>query len=80
MEGSPVEIIWTVVISLFGVYVIASGLVGYLKGSIPLWMRIVLFFAGALMVAEGLTTDIIGIAVFAACLLFVNLRAKRRTA
>jgi TRAP-type uncharacterized transport system fused permease subunit len=80
MQGSPLEIIYTVVISLFGVYVIASGLVGYLKGPIPLWMRVVLFFAGACMVAEGLITDIIGVIVFAACLLFVNLQSRRRVA
>jgi len=80
MEGTPLEIIWTVLISLFGVYVIASGLVGYLKGPIPLWMRIVLFFAGACMVAEGLVTDIVGVASFVACLVFLSLRAKGKNA
>ena len=78
MEGSAMEIIWTVIISLFGVYVIASGLVGYLKGPIPVWMRVLLFVGGACMVAEGLVTDLIGAAIFAACLLFVNLQAKKR--
>jgi len=78
MEGSAMEIIWTVIISLFGVYVIASGLVGYLKGPIPVWMRVLLFVGGACMVAEGLVTDVIGAAIFAACLLFVNLQAKKR--
>jgi len=80
MEGTPMEIIWTVVISLFGVYVIASGLVGYLRGAIPLWMRVVLFFAGALMVAEGLVTDVVGIAIFLACFLFARVLEKRRVA
>jgi len=80
MEGTPLEIIWTVTISLFGVYVIASGLVGYLKGPIPLWMRVVLFLAGACMVAEGLVTDIIGVAAFASCLLFVSMQAKKKPA
>ncbi|HWR12405.1 MAG TPA: hypothetical protein VN445_11315 [Rectinemataceae bacterium] len=78
MEGSAMEIIWTVILSLFGVYVIASGLVGYLKGPIPVWMRVLLFVGGACMVAEGLVTDLIGAAIFAACLLFVNLQAKKR--
>lgn len=78
MQGSLFEIISTVVFALFGVYVIASGLVGYLKGPIPIWMRVVLFFGGACMVLPGLVTDGIGIAIFVACLLFVNLQAKKR--
>ena len=80
MQGSVFEIIVTIIVSFFGVYVIATGLVGYLKGPIPVWMRVVLFLAGSCMVAEGLLTDIIGAAIFAACLAFVNLQAKRRTA
>lgn len=80
MQGSVPEILYTVAISVFGVYVIASGLVGYLKRPIPLWMRAVLFLAGACMVAEGLVTDAIGVAAFAACLLIVNLQARRKPA
>jgi len=78
MEGSALEIVWTVAISLFGVYVIASGLVGYLKGPIALWLRVLLFIAGALMVAEGLITDIIGVAIYAACLLFVSMQFRKK--
>ncbi len=80
MQGSALEIIWTVIMSLFGVYVISSGLVGYLKTSIPLWMRLVLFVAGALMVLEGLLTDAIGAALFVVCLLIVNAKLKRKSA
>lgn len=77
MQGSPFEIVITIVMALFGVYVIASGLVGYLKGPIPLWLRGLLFFAGACMVLPGLVTDGIGIAIFAASLLYVSLKAKK---
>lgn len=76
MQGSAIEIIWTVIISLFGVYVIASGLVGYLGGNIPIWIRILLFIGGALMVAEGLMTDLIGIAIFAASLVISRMMRK----
>ncbi len=64
MQGSAIEIIWTVAVSLFGVYVIASGLVGYLGSAIPLWIRLMLVLGGALMVAEGLITDVIGFVLF----------------
>jgi len=80
MQGSVFDIVLTIVVSFFGVYVIAAGLVGYLKGPIPVWMRVVLFLAGSCMVAEGLLTDIIGAVIFAACLFYVNMQAKRRTA
>ncbi|TXT44315.1 MAG: TRAP transporter [Spirochaetes bacterium] len=80
MQGTAIEIIWTVIVSLFGVYVISCGLVGYLKTNIPLWMRLVLFIGGAMMVLEGLATDLIGVALFLGCLAIVNLRLKRKTA
>jgi len=77
MQGSPFEIVTTIVIALFGVFVIASGLVGYLRGPIPIWTRVVLFVAGALLVLEGWVTDAIGAALFALCLLYVTIKAKR---
>lgn len=77
MQGSTVEIIVTVAMAVFGVYVIASGLVGYLKGPIPLWLRALLFFAGGCMIMPGLLTDGIGIAIFAACLFYVSMKAKK---
>ena len=80
MQGTVLEIVWTVIVSLFGVYVISAGLVGYLKTNIPLWMRFALFLAGALMVLEGLLTDVIGAALFAVCLLIVNLKLKPKAA
>jgi TRAP transporter 4TM/12TM fusion protein len=77
MQGGPLEIVWTIIISLFGVFVIASGLVGYLRGPIPSWMRFVLFVSGALMVAEGLVTDIIGAGIFALCLVYSAMKSRR---
>ena len=80
MQGTVLEILWTVAVSLFGVYVISCGLVGYLRTSIPVWMRLVLFLGGAMMVLEGLATDLIGAALYLGCLLIVNLRLKRKAA
>jgi len=77
MQGTAIEIIITIVMALFGVFVIASGLVGYLKGSIPIWMRVLLFIAGACMVLPGLVTDGIGIAIFGLSFLYVTLKAKK---
>jgi len=80
MQGTVIEVVWTVIVSLFGVYVISAGLVGYLKTSIPVWMRLVLFAAGAMMIFEGLATDLIGVGLYIACLLIVNLKLKRKAA
>ena len=80
MQGTVIEVVWTVIVSLFGVYVISAGLVGYLKTSIPLWMRLVLFAGGAMMIFEGLATDIIGVALFVVCLLIVNFKVKSKAA
>lgn len=80
MQGTVIEVVWTVIVSLFGVYVISAGLVGYLKTSIPLWMRLVLFAGGAMMIFEGLATDIIGVALFVVCLLIVNFKVKAKAA
>jgi TRAP transporter 4TM/12TM fusion protein len=76
MQGSPLEIVYTVIVSLFGVFVIASGLVGYLRISIPLWLRALLFIGGALMILEGVVTDLIGLAIFIGAYIFVSIKRK----
>ena len=60
MQGSAVEIIISVLVSIVGIYVLAISIVGYYKSNINMLYRAILFVAGILLVNQGYVTDIIG--------------------
>jgi TRAP transporter 4TM/12TM fusion protein len=77
LEGSAIQIIQAVIMALIGVFAIASGIVGYFRIAIHLWLRLLLIVIGVLMIYQGLITDLVGIVVLAAIYLFISLRMKR---
>lgn len=80
MQGSVVEVVWTVIISLVGVFAVAAALVGYLRTPLPAWARLALAVAGLSMIAQGMVTDFIGIAVFAVVFFVTGSKIKPKTA
>lgn len=60
MQGSVVEIIISVLVSIIGVYALSISIVGYYKSNINMVYRIMLFIGGILLVNQGYVTDIIG--------------------
>jgi len=77
MQGTVGEIVWTIAISLVGVYSLAAGVVGYLRSALPAWARIALVLAGLSMISQGLVTDLIGVAVFAAIYLVTGIKPRQ---
>ena len=61
--GTTTEIVRTTISSLFGIFALSAGFMGFLTRPIGWGLRIPLVAAGLLMVDPGLVTDIIGIAI-----------------
>ncbi len=73
--GTPAEIIRTTVTSLFGIWALGSGFMGFMIREIGWPIRFALIAAGCLMVHPGMLTDIIGVG--AIILIFGYLVATR---
>ncbi|MDF3419067.1 TRAP transporter permease [Sulfitobacter sp. KE29] len=66
MDGTWFEVIRAGVTAIFGVYLLSSGMQGWFAGSGAAWfIRLGLILAALCMIAGGLMTDLIGIAVAA---------------
>lgn len=63
LQGTWIEILYTVIIALVGVFSIASGIVGFLRIRLNMITRAILFIAGCLMMYQGILTDIIGVTI-----------------
>lgn len=63
LQGTWLEILYTVIIALVGVFSIASGIVGFLRIRLNMAIRVILFIAGCLMMYQGILTDIIGVTI-----------------
>lgn len=60
-SGSWPVIARTILLSILGVYAIATSIVGYFKTDINYFFRLILFVGGLLLVDQGLVTDISGL-------------------
>lgn len=75
--GNVFEIIVAVISSLIGILAISFAVEGWIKTSIPLWMRLILFVGGFLMIFPGVFTDGIGLILIIPCIAFSLLKAKK---
>ena len=73
LQGFWMEILYTFIVALVGVFSIASAIVGFLKIRLNMIIRVILFIAGCLIMYQGLITDIFGIAI----LVFIYIINKR---
>lgn len=76
MQGSVVEIITSVLVSIVGVYALSISIVGYYKSNINMAYRVMLFIGGILLVNQGYVTDIIGFLLIG--FVFYMLRKNKR--
>ncbi|MCY3730031.1 MAG: TRAP transporter fused permease subunit [Rhodospirillaceae bacterium] len=60
-EGPAWEIATTALTGVVGVFFLATAIVGYLRGPLPLAGRIVVAAAGACLIDQGLVTDLAGL-------------------
>ena len=78
VDASVLEVIIVVASSLIGIFGVASALNGYLFRPIPLLIRMMCAAGGLLMLDPSTVTDLIGIAVLAAAILFQYFSARKR--
>ena len=78
VEASVLEVIIVVATSLIGIFGVASALNGYLFRPIPLLIRVLCAAGGLLMLDPSTVTDLIGIAVLVAAILFQYFSARKR--
>jgi TRAP transporter 4TM/12TM fusion protein len=61
LEGSIIQIVWSVITSLIGTFTLASGLVGFLgKRKINIGFRVTMILLSLLLIDQGIFTDAIG--------------------
>lgn len=68
--GETHQIIWSTFATMIGVVTLSSSVVGYLCSNLMWLTRIVMLPAALLMIAPGVVTDLIGMAIFVAILVF----------
>ena len=68
--GVDSGLILALLTALVGMVALSSSLIGYLAAPLLMWQRLILGAGGLMMIKPGLLTDIIGIAIFAAILIF----------
>jgi TRAP transporter 4TM/12TM fusion protein len=76
MEGSALQILWTVAVSVAGVTMIAASVVGFLRVALTPLLRGMLFCGGISLINEGLYTDIFGLAILAFVFLWVTRKQR----
>ena len=76
MQGNMLDILRSMVTAVIGVYILASGVAGYLHRSVGKFLRVLLLITGILLIDPTMTTDLIGIGGFAA----IYLWQRRKTA
>ncbi len=75
---SAIEIVRICITSIFGIYSISSGMVGYMNYKTPWWQRIILILGGFLMVTPDAITDIIGFVMVVAVILIQYVLSKNK--
>jgi TRAP transporter 4TM/12TM fusion protein len=72
--GTTLLIIQTVITSLFGAYLVAGSVQGWLLKKANIFERIVLFIGGISLLYSGVTSDVIGIGLFVVAFVIQKLK------
>ncbi|MBR1859570.1 MAG: TRAP transporter permease [Selenomonadaceae bacterium] len=72
------SLIFTVITAIIGMVALSSSLIGYLIDNCRLVERLLLFCGGLMMIKPGITTDVVGIAIFLAIVYLQFRRTKKR--
>ena len=78
IDTTPLQVVLVVASSIIGIFGVASGLNGYLFKPMNPLIRIVLIAAGLLMMDPTVTTDLIGIVLMAAVVLWLYTGSKKK--
>ncbi len=80
IDTTALSVIQIIITSLVGIFGVAAALNGFLGRRISPALRVVICIAGLLMMDPGLVTDLIGIALFAAVVLWQYLGGRKAAA
>lgn len=61
ISDSTFAIVWAAITGLFGTFLLAVSIEGYLTVRLPVWIRVFLFAAALTFIAPGVQTDIAGV-------------------
>ena len=70
MQGPPLEIAFAAMSALVGVFCVAAGVVGYLRGPLAMAWRLALICAGTMLMHSDPWSDIAGLTVLATAWFF----------
>ncbi len=71
------EVALIVVTSILGMFGVAAGLEGFLRGNIPWPLRLVSIAGGLLLIIPGVLTDVIGVVIIAGIVVLQFMRQRR---
>jgi TRAP transporter 4TM/12TM fusion protein len=77
LNASIVEIAWRTLAATLGILMLAAGIIGYLSAPTRTWERLVLLAGAFLLILPGVTSDVAGIACFAAVWAAQRARVRR---
>ncbi|MEL7566033.1 MAG: TRAP transporter fused permease subunit [Dehalobacterium sp.] len=75
--GSLSHIIWAVMCGTLAVFTLAAGVIGWFKGPLNIFWRILILAAGLLSLSPGLTTDIVSFSIAVIFMIYRVLRVRR---
>jgi TRAP transporter 4TM/12TM fusion protein len=78
ISDSTLAIVWAAITGLFGTFLLAVSIEGYLTVSLPAWVRVFLFAAALTFIAPGIQTDIAGVVLLVVS--FMAIMAIRKKA
>ena len=78
LQGSVMKIITSIATATIGIFFIACGVAGYIKGNANGIQRILLIISGMLLVHGATSTDVIGLCLFAVIFAWQILKAKNK--
>ena len=76
IDATPLNLIASLITAIFGMVALSSSLIGYLVTDMKFFERVILFFAGLLMIIPETMTDLIGFAVLIICIFLQKQRIK----
>ncbi len=77
VDTTAVDVVLIVITSLVGIFGVSASLEGYLVRHMPWYQRTISLVGGLLLIYPGVTTDVIGISLFAVVLI-LQLAAKKK--
>lgn len=70
IDTNAIEVVRISITALLGIFGVSAGLEGYLKGEMNVLIRILAVVGGLMLIMPSLVTDVAGIAIVVACVVF----------